>query len=117
MRQYDLEKRLTKLSVHLIDFSNEIPRTIAGASLAKQLVRAGISAALNYGEAQGAESRKDFIHKIRLVLKELREVSVCLNIIEGSHHYNTKEGLLLVKNESTELLAIFTASVKTATKT
>ncbi len=58
-----------------------MPKTRAGNLLAGQLVKSGTSPALNYGEAQSSESRKDFIHKIKIVLKELRETFVCLRII------------------------------------
>jgi len=74
-------------------------------------MRSGTSPALNYGEAQSGESRKDFIHKIKLVLKELRESNICLKIIYRTKLYKTEERIQLALNESNELIAIFVKSV------
>ena len=63
MNKYDLEERLIEFSVLIIEIVNEMPNTKAGNHLSGQLVRSGTSPALNYGEAQSAESKKDFIHK------------------------------------------------------
>ena len=68
---------------------------------------------MNYGEAQAAESQKDFIHKMQIILKELSETKVCLLIIEKKKYINDNE-LLAVLKENNELLAIFAKSVKTA---
>ena len=71
---------------------------------------------MNYAEARYAESRKDFIHKIKIVLKELHETQVCLNIILNTNYYRGKYDLRSSLKECDELLAIFTASVNTAQK-
>ena len=81
MNKFDLEERLVEFSVLIIEIVNEMPNSKASNHLSGQLLRSGTSAALNYGEAQSGESRKDFIHKIKIVLKELRETYVCLKII------------------------------------
>ena len=81
MNKYDLEERLIEFSVLIIEIVNQMPNSKAGNHLSGQLVRSGTSVSLNYGEAQSAESRKDFIHKIKVILKELRETFVCLKII------------------------------------
>jgi four helix bundle protein len=73
MNKFDLEERLIEFSVLVIEIVNEMPKTRAGNHLSGQLVRSGTSVSLNYGEAQSGESRKDFIHKMKIVLKELRE--------------------------------------------
>lgn len=73
MDKQKLEDRLIDFTVLIIEIVNEMPNTKAGNHLSGQLVRSGTSPALNYGEAQSAESRKDFIHKVKVVLKELRE--------------------------------------------
>ncbi len=73
MNKYDLEERLIDFSVLIIDIDNKMPNTKAGNTLAGQIIRSGSSVSVNYGEAQSAESRKDFIHKMKVVLKELRE--------------------------------------------
>jgi four helix bundle protein len=79
--KFDLEERLITFSVLIIEIVNEMPNTKAGNHLSGQLVRSGTSVSLNYGEAQSGESRRDFIHKMKVVLKELRESFVCLKII------------------------------------
>ena len=83
--------------------------------LSKQLGRSGTSASLNYGEARGAESRKDFIHKMNVGLKELRETHVCLRIIRNAGFFKD-QALKLDKaiTENNELISIFVQSIKTA---
>ena len=73
MNQQELEDRLINFAAVVIDMVDMLPASIAGKHLAGQLIRSGTSPALNYGEAGGAESRKDFIHKNKVVLKKLRE--------------------------------------------
>jgi len=90
MDKFELENRLVDFSVLTIDIINELPDTKAGNHLAGQLIRCGTSPALNYGEAQSGESRKDFIHKIKIALKELRETFICLKIINKAMLYKTK---------------------------
>jgi four helix bundle protein len=69
MNKYDLEERFIDFSVLIIEIVNEIPNSKAGNHLSGQLVRSGTSVSLNYGEAQSAESKKDFIHKMKVILK------------------------------------------------
>jgi len=76
--KYDLEERLVNFAIKIIDVVESLPRTRAGNHLAGQLIRSGTSPAFNYGEAQAAESRSDFVHKIGIVLKELKETRICL---------------------------------------
>ena len=90
-----------------------LPNTKAGNHIAGQLVRSGISPAPNYGEAQSAESRRDFVHKMKICLKELRESLIWLRIIERER-LCPPERLSDIIEESDELIAIFVASVKTA---
>jgi len=116
MDKFDLEERLINFSVLIIDLTNHISKTKAGTHLAGQLVRSGTSASLNYGEAQSGESRKDFIHKIKIVLKELRETYICLKIIKNANLYNFDEKLEKVLKENDELISIFVKSVETAQK-
>lgn len=77
----ELEDRLINFAVRIIRLSSRLPRTPAGKHVAGQILRSGTSPAPNYGEARGAESSADFIHKIRVVLKELNETSIWLRII------------------------------------
>lgn len=116
-RTYDLEERLINFAVEVIAICDTIKPTKAGNHLAGQLVRSSTSPALNYGEAQAGESPRDFLHKLKIILKELRESRNCLRIIKKANLFNGKlEHFQVVLNECTELVAIFTASVKTAQK-
>jgi four helix bundle protein len=108
-----LEERLVNFAVRVIKLSASLPRTPAGKHIAGQILRSGTSPAPNYGEARGAESRADFVHKIRVVLKELNETSIWLRIIERSELLKTRLLLQLVQ-ENGELCKIFAASLRTA---
>ncbi len=112
----ELENRLIAFAVDIVKIVEALPNTFAGKTFANQLVRAGTSPALNYGEAQSAESRKDFIHKVKIVLKELRETLVILKIIKLSGIYKGKEKIDDMMKENDELIAIFVSSVNTALK-
>jgi four helix bundle protein len=114
MNKFDLEERLINFAVLIIEIVNDLPNTKAGNHLADQLVRSGTSPALNYGEAQSGESRKDFIHKIKIVLKELRETLVCLKIIQRAKLYKLESNLKKALKENDELISIFVKSVETA---
>jgi four helix bundle protein len=114
VRKFDLEDRLVDFAVTIIDTVEALPRTRAGNHIAGQLVRCGTSPALNYGEAQSAESQKDFIHKIKIVLKELRETSICLKIIKRKPLIKPPERVDSVLCECDELISIFVTSVSTA---
>ena len=72
-KDFDLEDRLIDFAVRTIQLTESLPKTKAGRHIAGQLIRSGTSPAPNYGEAQGAESRSDFIHKMKVCLKALRE--------------------------------------------
>jgi four helix bundle protein len=80
--KYDLEERLIDFAIVVSDVVEGLPATRIGNYIAGQLIRSGCSPALNYGEAQSADSRNDFIHKMKIILKELRESLVSLKIIE-----------------------------------
>ncbi|MCB0597658.1 MAG: four helix bundle protein [Lewinellaceae bacterium] len=113
-KKYDLEERLIRFSVMVLNLVDQLPKTYAGKHLEGQLVRSGTSPALNYGEAQAAESNKDFIHKMKVCLKELRETQICLKIIKAKPLL-PEEDVEPVLKEVGELVAIFTTSVQTAT--
>ena len=114
MDKYDLEERLIEFSVLIIEIVKETPNSKAGNHLSGQLVRSGTSVSLNYGEAQSAESKKDFIHKMKVILKELRETFVCLKIIHRSKLYRTENKIIKAKKENNELISIFVKSIETA---
>ncbi|MEA1898566.1 MAG: four helix bundle protein [Bacteroidota bacterium] len=116
MDKFDLEERLVEFSVLIIEIVNEMPNTKAGNHLSGQLVRSGTSVSLNYGEAQSGESRKDFIHKMKVVLKELRETYVCLKIIHRAKLFKAESKIIKAKSENNELISIFVKSIETAQK-
>lgn len=113
MKAGDLEDRLISFAVRVVNVTESLPSTRAGNHIAGQLVRSGTSPAPNYGEAQSAESRRDFIHKMKICLKELRETLVWLKIIERKPMCEASRMAEIIK-ECDELIAIFVASVKTA---
>lgn len=77
MESSDLENRLIDFSVAVMAVIDSIENDPRSKHLYNQLMRSATSTSLNYGEAQAAESRRDFIHKMRVALKELRESFVC----------------------------------------
>jgi four helix bundle protein len=116
MNKFDLEDRLINFAVMVVEICENMKDSKASNHLAGQLLRSGTSPALNYGEAQGGESRRDFIHKIKVVLKELRESYVCLKIIYRSKLHKSDENMKLAMNENNELISIFVKSAETAQK-
>ena len=108
-----LEDRLIDFAVRIIKLSASLPKTPAGRHIAGQILRAGTSPAANYGEARDAESHNDFVHKMRIVLKELNETSIWLRIIQRSRLL--KDVLLTdIIEENKSLSKIFTAALKTS---
>src|SRR6187401_3377737 len=115
-RIYDLEERLVEFSSHVIDVVEALPTTRAGNYIAGQLVRCGLAPALLYGEAQSAESRDDFIHKMKILLKELKESRVCLKLIIKKQMIKPVSRLNDLKSECEELIKIISKSIDTARK-
>ncbi|MEZ4829850.1 MAG: four helix bundle protein [Bacteroidia bacterium] len=113
MDKFDLQERLINFSVEVINLTDKLPDIFACNHLGRQLIRSGTSTALNYGESQAAESRADFIHKLKIVLKELRESYVCLQIL-NKRAYLPQQDLQSLLSECNELISIFVSSLKTA---
>lgn len=113
--KYDLEERLIEFAVTVSKIVESLPTTRLGNYLAGQLVRSACSPALNYGEAQASESRADFIHKMKIILKELRESLVSLKLIERRELYNQTD-VNQSKDECNQLISIFVKSIETAKK-
>jgi len=111
---YNLEDRLIEFAVRTIILIESLPKTKVGKHVGGQLLRSGTSPAPNYGEAQGAESRSDFIHKMKICLKELRETRVWLKIIGKTELIKPESKLKLIIEENDQLISIFVASIKTA---
>ncbi len=115
-RKFDLEERLIRLAVQIVRIADAFPDTKSGRILSDQLIRSGTSSALNYGEAQSAESKRDFVHKLRIVLKELRESSVALKIASELCFLDGLGESSPILNECHQLIAIFVKSIQTASK-
>ena len=112
MGRNNLEDRLVKFTVSVLTLTEEFPNSKIGLELKGQLIRSSSSVSLNYGEAQGAESRKDFIHKIKVVIKELRETN--LKIVHGIKLAKSNAIIELLLQEADELISIMVASIRTA---
>ena len=110
----ELENRLVSLSLNIERLCKNLKDGFMSEHLSKQIIRSSTSAALNYGEAQSAESRNDFIHKISIVLKELRETQISLNLLSGSITNGQETQMQACQKECGELVAIFHKTVMTA---
>ena len=113
---FDLEDRLVEFSCRGIDVVETLPNTRAGNYIAGQLIRCGLAPALLYGEVQSAESRMDFVHKMKIVLKELKETRVCLKIISKAELIKPVDKLNNIKSETEQLISIIAKSIDTAKK-
>lgn len=115
-RTYDLEDRLLAYAVQIVRLVEKLPDTRAGNHIAGQLLRSGTSPLPNHGEAEGAESRGDFIHKLGICHKELRESHRWLKLIQRVPLLPFTEAAFLetVLRETDELLRIFVSSIRTA---
>jgi four helix bundle protein len=113
-RRYDLEDRLLDFAVNVVELTESLPSTRAGNHIAGQLLRCGTSPLSNHGEVEAAESRKDFLHKLRICLKELRETKRWLRLLSRLKRLGEPANLPACLNEIEELIRIFAASVKTA---
>ena len=114
MTPRELEDRLINFAVNIIRLSEGIKPNIAGNNLSGQIVRSSSSVALNYGEAQSAESPKDFVHKLGICLKEVRETFINLRIIDGAYLHADQQFLNSLKTESNELISILVKSIETS---
>jgi four helix bundle protein len=112
-RKFDLDERLINFAAWVIKIAELLPKSIAASHIASQLVRCCTSPALNYGEAQSAESRNDFIHKMKISVKELRETFNCLRLI-GKLAWYKGDDLGQVLDENNQLISIFVKSIETA---
>jgi four helix bundle protein len=113
-KNYDLEERLLEFAAQVILLTEKLPKTRSGNHVAGQILRSGTSAYPNHGEAQAAESQKDFVHKMSLCLKELRETLRWLNLIEKAQLIHGSDLLTSLRQENDELIRIFVSSIKTA---
>jgi four helix bundle protein len=115
-RKFDLQDRFVDYAVGIIRLSESLPETKAGKHICSQILRSGTSPAPNYGEAQSAESKADFVHKLKIALKELRETEVWLKIIVRAKMILPSEKLDSLLRETDELISIVFTSIHTAQK-
>lgn len=111
----DIEERLVVFAVNIVKYSDQLPKTYAGAHIAGQILRSGSSPAAQYAEARGAESDQDFIHKLRICLKELNETHIWLKIIARSD-LQSRAQIPGIIQECEELSRIINASIQTIKK-
>lgn len=115
-KKYDLEDRLIDFASRIIDVVESLPNTRAGNYIAGQMVRCGLAPSLLYGEVQAAESRDDFIHKMKVALKELKETRVCVKLIIKKELIKPSIRLNELRKENEELIAIISKGIDTARK-
>jgi four helix bundle protein len=115
-KRVNLENRLIDFALKVWEILIVLPSDEFTRNLKGQLARSSTSPAFNYGEAQSAESRKDFVHKMQICLKELRETLVGLKFIERGKYEVSVEKIEYLKKENNELIAIFVRSIDTAKK-
>ena len=115
-KKYDLEDRMVDYTCRMIEVVEALPNTRSGNYIAGQLIRSCHSPTFNYGEAQATESTKDFIHKMGVVLKELKECRTALKVIIKKEMIQPVSKLQPVYKETEELLAIMAKSISTAKK-
>jgi four helix bundle protein len=115
MEKKELEKRTKDFALAVIRFVASLPKNRVADVLGRQLLKSGTSIGANYREANHAESRADFIHKIGIVEKEAGETQYWLELFDGSGIGNSEERQILMK-EANELVAIFTSIGKSTKK-
>jgi four helix bundle protein len=116
VERYDLEARLLDFAARIIRLAENMNRSSAGQHIALQVLRSGTSPLPNHGEAQAAESNRDFVHKLKICLKELRETHRWLQLIQRVPLVKKPERITALLKETDELIRIFVASLKTAQK-
>ena len=112
--QFDLEERLLEYAARIVRLAEALPGTPSGNHVSKQVLRSGTSPMAQHGEAQSGESRKDFVHKMSIGLKELRETLRWLRLIQRVPLIEKTELLEPLTVETDELIRIFVSSIKTA---
>ena len=113
-RRYDLEERLLDYAAEVVALTNQLPANRAGNHIAAQILRSGTSPYPNHGEAEDAESRDDFIHKLKICLKELRETLRWARLVRRKAYAKDDPTLVFVLGEADELIRIFYSSIQTA---
>ena len=113
-KRYDLDERLLEYAAEIVRLTENMPKTRAGTHIGGQLLRSGTSPLLNHGEAQSAESQKDFVHKMKVCLKELRESDRAVRLVLKVPLVERSPTIDALVQETDELIRIFIASIRTA---
>lgn len=112
MKAQELENRLIDFAIAIIKSCKHLDNSYASQHLSKQLIRSSTSVALNYGEARAGESTRDYLHKMKICLKELRESFINLKIIKGAELMKELNVLDKLIDENNQLISIFVVSIK-----
>lgn len=115
-RDFDLHDRLINYAVRIIKLCEALPDSRTGKHICSQILRSGTSPAPNHGEAQSAESPADFVHKLKVCLKELRETETWLKIIMKAQLIQPVSKIKPLLQETDELISILFRSIETAKK-
>lgn len=113
---YDLEERLLQFSARIIRLTDALPNSRPGNHVAGQLLRSGTSPLPNHGEAEAAESRVDFVHKLKICLKELRETRTWLLLVQRVPLIQAPDKVTELLDETEQLIRIFYSAIRTATQ-
>ncbi len=113
VKKYELEDRLIEFALRIMEIVEELPKTKVGDYVADQLVRCGMSPALNYGDMKSTGSRKDLVHKLKVMLKELRETDICLKIINQKPLLRPSPKFESIIKECNELISLSVSCIET----
>lgn len=115
-KPFDIKERTFEFGVRIVRLVNTLPRTVAGIKIGEQLVKSGTSIGANAEEADGAESKKDFVHKMNIARKEARETRYWLRIMRATGLSKDTQEVTYLLQESDELVRILSAIIKSARK-
>src|SRR5262245_41375795 len=119
MKGDDIAERLLRYGVCMLEIGSGLPTRVGGRHVASQLIRSGTAGGAHYAEARGAESRADFVHKLKLAAKEVRESQYWLALVASSTSLakpTSEAHLRALLHEATELTAILMSSAATASR-
>ena len=115
-KPFDIKKRTFEFGVQVVQLVNTLPRTVAGIEVGRQLVKSGTSIGANMEEADGAESKRDFIHKASIACKEARETRFWLRVVRATGLSKDAQEINYLAQESDELVRILSAIIRSAKK-
>ena len=115
-KPFDIKERTFEFGVQVVRLVNTLPRTVAGVEVGRQLVKSGTSIGANMEEADGAESKRDFIHKVSIARKEARETRFWLRVVRATGLNKDAQEINYLAQESDELVRILSAIIRSAKK-